>query len=113
MFQTAVLPFLNNQVALVRENAALNAQLDEAMDAVPEGASVTASTMFVPHLSQRDVLYELTYHPTPDTDYLVLDLHPAYQSESMAEAAPFLEAGYEVVACWEDAAAILRAPAEG
>ena len=31
----------------------------------------------------------------------------------MAEAAPFLEAGYEVVACWEDAAAILRAPAEG
>ncbi len=49
------------------------------MDAVPEGASVTASTMFVPHLSQRDVLYELTYHPTPDTDYLVLDLHPAYQ----------------------------------
>ncbi len=113
LFQTAVLPFLNNQVALVRENAALNAQLDEAMDAVPEGASVTASTMFVPHLSQRDVLYELTYHPTPDTDYLVLDLRPAYQSESMAEAAPFLEAGYEVVACWEDAAAILRAPAEG
>ena len=56
---------------------------------------------------------ELTYHPTPDTDYLVLDLRPAYQSESMAEAAPFLEAGYEVVACWEDAAAILRAPAEG
>lgn len=43
----------------------------------------------------------------------MLDLHPAYQSESMAEAAPFLEAGYEVVACWEDAAAILRAPAEG
>ncbi len=68
--------------------------------------------MLVAHLAGREVLYELKYHPTPDTEYLVLDLRPAYRNESQAEAAVFREAGDESVGYCEGVVEILRAPME-
>lgn len=112
LFQTAVLPTLQNQLLYAWEHKEENRRLDAALNTVPEGASVTASCMLVAHLAGREVLYELKYHPTPDTEYLVLDLRPAYRNESQAEAAVFREAGYETVGYWEGVAEILQSPME-
>ena len=110
LFQTAVIPTLRDQLAYACEHQEELRLLQQAVSTVPEGASVTASCMLVAPLSQREELYELKYHPSPDTDYLVLDLRPAYRSESLQEARPFREAGYETVGYWDGAAKILRAP---
>ncbi len=42
-------------------------------ETVPTDCSVAATTWLVPHLADRDEVYELYYHQTPyDTDYVVL-----------------------------------------
>ncbi len=50
--------------------------LNEMIDSIPEDASVSASTFLVPHLAQRDVIYEYPgYYAHEDlTDYIVVDL---------------------------------------
>ncbi len=93
LFQTAVIPHPEGISSHACEHQELRL-LQQAVSTVPEGASVTACLLVAP-LSQREELYELKYHPSPDTDYLVLDLRPAYRSESLQEARPFREAGYE------------------
>ena len=50
--------------------------LNDAMKSIPSGASVGASTFFVPHLANRTELYEYPYKfdKSPLPDYLVIDL---------------------------------------
>ena len=50
--------------------------LNDAMKSIPSGASVGATTFFVPHLANRTELYEYTYKfdKSPLPDYLVIDL---------------------------------------
>ncbi len=49
-------------------------QMENALDAVPEDASVCCSTFLVAHLADRYEVYELEYHGIKnDTDYIVLD----------------------------------------
>lgn len=46
--------------------------LNDAMDMIPEDASVTASTFLVPHLAYRDTVY---MYPSENTsEYIILDL---------------------------------------
>lgn len=50
--------------------------MDEALAQIPEDASVICSTFLLPHLCDRDVLYEDWYHnnePRELTDYVILD----------------------------------------
>ena len=47
-------------------------ELDEVMATIPQEASVTASTFFVPHLANRDYIYEYPYNG--DSDYIILDM---------------------------------------
>jgi uncharacterized membrane protein len=46
--------------------------VDRALAVIPPTASVAAQSRFVPHLSQRDAIYQLT-PLAPPTDYLVAD----------------------------------------
>ena len=51
--------------------------IEDTLDTVPEGASVTATTFYTTHLSQRDVIYDLGYctrEQLLSTDYVVLNL---------------------------------------
>ena len=50
--------------------------LNDAMKSIPSGASVGATTFFVPHLANRTELYEYPYKfdKSPLPDYLVIDL---------------------------------------
>ncbi len=56
--------------------------MDQILDTVDPNASVTASTMLLPHLADRSEIYEVHYHKigTPDctyTDYVIIDMRYA------------------------------------
>lgn len=51
--------------------------IEDTLDTVPDGASVTATTFYTTYLSQRDVIYDLGYCTRSQmlsTDYIVLNL---------------------------------------
>ena len=70
--------------------------MEAVLDEIPQEASVTASTMLVAHLAQRDVIYEDFYHENPDTDYVVLDMRNNYATFSKTYRDTCLQNGYEV-----------------
>lgn len=54
-------------------------EMDEILEQIDPNASITASTMLLPHLADRSEIYEVHYHKigTPDsvyTDYVVIDM---------------------------------------
>ncbi len=62
------------------ENKDYYKEIDEVLDTIPEDASVTASAFLVPHLADRDVIYQTTYHLyDSDVDYVVIDMR--YEKE--------------------------------
>ncbi len=85
-------------------------QIDEVLAEVPEGVSVSAATFLLPHLADREVLYQVNgrLHETEGrTEYVVLDL----RYSEFAELEPmYLDAGYEIVYEIPGAASVLRCP---
>jgi uncharacterized membrane protein len=71
--------------------------INEVLEEIPDDASVTASTFFVPKLSQRKVIYEQYYHSTVDTDYLVLDLRSTTSVQQEEIEQPYIDAGYQMI----------------
>ena len=58
-------------------NRADYAVMNEALAEIPDDASVICSTYLLPHLCERDEIYEEWYHQTgedEDADYVILDL---------------------------------------
>jgi hypothetical protein len=65
---------------------------------LPADASVACSTFLLPHIADRDVIYEVTYHKEngkykTDVDYVVLDTRYAEDFQKVSQY--FLENGYE------------------
>lgn len=86
-------------------------RLDAVIAQVPKDASVTCSTFLLPHLADREVLYEDFYHPETDTDYVVLDLRPGYLSNNYDEnLSRYAAAGYTAVVSEDSVAVILKSP---
>ena len=49
-------------------------QMEAVLDTVPEDASVNCAAFLLPHIADRDEIYELEYHgAVDDVDYVVLD----------------------------------------
>ena len=74
-------------------------QMDSALEEVlPADASVVCSTFILPHIADRDEVYEISYHKEngrykTDTEFAVLDMR--YKDESGKAADFLLENGYE------------------
>ena len=67
-------------------------------EVLPSDASVNCSTFLLPHIADRSEIYEVTYHKEngkykTDAEFVALDMR--YKDESEAQAAYFLENGYE------------------
>lgn len=71
--------------------------LDEVMDSIPKDASVSASTFFVAHLSNREELYSYPaiHEKNVPADYLVLDLR--YDGLTADDRSFITQYGYEKV----------------
>lgn len=101
-------PQINTTVRRISQNGETYARMDELLAIIPDDASVTCSTFLLPHLAQRDEVYEDYYHETCDTDYLVLDLRAGYAGRSAEFEEKWRAAGYVEVAREEKAILILR-----
>ena len=77
-------------------------------ETVPDDASVAASTYLLPHLADRDEIYEVHYHKNkPDIEYVVLDARYTSHEKFYEE---YLEHGYTVVAELENCILVLKQP---
>lgn len=70
--------------------------MEEVIDAIPQDASVAASTFLIPHLADRTHIYEVYYTQHTEFDYIVLDMRDSYREDSLARAEQFEALGYEL-----------------
>lgn len=90
------------------ENYDTYTRLEELLDTVPDNASVTTDAMLLPHLADRDCIYEAYYHPIPDTDYVVLDMRHGLSYDEYIGTA--LDYGYTEALHEEGLLLILQSP---
>lgn len=96
LYSMIIMPKIEAYVGRWINDAPTYQKMDAVLDEIPQDASVTASTMLLAHLAQRDVIYEDYYHKTPDTDYVVLDMRPGYASFSETYRDTCFENGYAI-----------------
>lgn len=96
LYAMIVMPKIETYMGRWIQNGDTYAAMEAVLDEIPQDASVTASTMLVAHLAQRDVIYEDFYHEEPDTDYVVLDMRGNYATFSETYRDTCLQKGYEV-----------------
>ena len=76
LLMTFWVPRTASYISYAVTNAENNAIIREYLATVPEDASVCSSTMFIPHLADREVLYEDFYHEPAEgekLDYIIID----------------------------------------
>lgn len=96
LYAMIVMPKIETYIGRWIQNGDTFTAMETVLDEIPQDASVTASTMLVAHLVQRDVIYEDFYHKEPDTDYVVLDMRGKYATFSETYRDTCLQKGYEV-----------------
>ena len=83
-------------------------QINQALEIIPDDASVTASAHFIPKLAQRAEIYEDEYHDKPTTEYFVLDIRNKEKSEPRKKK--YIDAGYKLILTVEDNIEIYQNP---
>lgn len=110
LFTMITLPAFRGLLYYLENEGDSYKQMDAILDTIPADASVTASTMLVAHLADRDSIYDLSYHTEPDTDFLILDIRSGYQWEAEEQALAYREAGYQTLERYENLVEILQKP---
>lgn len=83
--------------------------ITEALDSIPDDASVCASTFFVPHLAQRDIIYQEDSKHENETEYIVLDMR--YETDKKeSKKADLISRGYQLTEYRDGLVAILKRP---
>lgn len=78
---------------------------------VPDDASLAVSTFLLPHLADRDEIYEVYYHKNKaDIEYVVLDAR--YTTDFQKFYAAYTALGYTVVAELDNRIVVLKQPVE-
>ena len=95
LFIMMVIPKSVNYISKYNANKNDYRQINQALEIIPDEASVTASTYLVPKLAQRAVIYEDEYHDEPTTEYFVLDIRNKEKSEPRKKK--YIDAGYELI----------------
>ena len=73
-YRTYAFPYLHDKIVDYDKNKNELIKVEKLIKDIPKEASVNASAFMVPHLVNRDIIYEVYYHnDIPDTDYVVLD----------------------------------------
>ncbi len=72
-------------------------KLDEILETIPEDASLNISTFLLPHVADREYVYEIDYHgDKTDVDFVVFDLRYSMSTATQNHMNAYLENGYEV-----------------
>ncbi len=81
LYIATVFPQVNNYTQKWKTNKETYMQMEAALDALPDDASLSVSTMLVAHVADRAEVYQARYgddshyhNAEPDVDYVVLDV---------------------------------------
>ncbi|MCM1363659.1 MAG: DUF2079 domain-containing protein [Faecalibacterium sp.] len=94
LFVMIVLPKCATYIEKYADNRQDYRIISEAIETIPDDATVTASTFFLPHMAKRSVIYEDEYHEKPSTEYFVLDTRYAAAKN---RGQKYIDAGYELI----------------
>ena len=84
LYLTMVVSRLSTYQKRWEDNQEQYVRMETVLDTIPEDASVCASTFLVAHISDREHIYETTYHGyKTDVDYVALDTR--YESAAKEE----------------------------
>ena len=105
-------PLVGSRIKNWKENSNRFEEMETFLqEAVPEDASVAASTFLLPHIADRDEIYEVYYHKNkPDIEYVVLDAR--YTSDFNKFYKAYTDQGYTVVDRLDNRIVILKQPVE-
>ncbi len=107
----AALPLITPRIQDWRVNQDRYKEMEIFLDEnVPDGASVAASTYLLPHLADRDEIYEVHYHKNKaDIEYVVLDSRYASYEKFYQQ---YRYHGYTVVAELDNRIIVLKQPTQ-
>ncbi len=94
LFSMLVFPFEAKYIDKYNRTKDSISKINEAIEFIPDDATVTASTFFLPQLAKRDIIFEDEYHEETDTEYFVLDLR---KTDAEKRAEKYIDAGYILV----------------
>lgn len=85
-------------------------EIRSLLDEIPQEASVTASTCYVPVLAQRDVIYKYKDGTSEkaDTDFIVLELDGSLGSANLVKAEEYMQNGYQLFGKIEEKIIVLE-----
>jgi hypothetical protein len=79
--------------------------MEEILQTIPEDASVSCSTFLLPHLANRDEVYEIFYHNgETDVDYVIFDARTPVEKKDING---YLRKGYVIIEEYENLLIIL------
>lgn len=92
LYFSLVLPSFLSNVVYYNVNKEQYKQMQIVLDNIPDDASVSCSTFLLPHLANRDEIYEIHYHGLDDdVDYVVLDARTTVDQNVLRD---YLNQGY-------------------
>lgn len=94
LFMMIVVPKSAAYIEKYYANEEKYTQITQALEIIPEDAQVTTSTYFLPHIADRDIIYEDEYHEKPTTEYFVLDTS---RDVSKGRDKMYRKAGYKLI----------------
>lgn len=107
VFSVAELPRRAKYIESYFSNREIIETFNDTLSGIPEEASVKASTFLIPHLADREILYEVT--SANETEYVIFDDRPDYREEKRdILEAEYLSRGYEVSEYHEGAVLVLK-----
>ena len=108
----AAAPLVNTRLKMWKTDGERYEEMETFLEeAVPEDVSIAASTFLLPHIADRDEIYEVFYHKNkPDVEYVVLDAR--YTADYEKFFAAYTEQGYTVVDRLDNRIVILKQPTQ-
>ncbi len=107
-----VYPKLTTYTTRYEKNRETYEHMEMLLDTIPEDASLNISTFLLPHVADRDIIYEVNYHgDKPDVDYVVIDMRPGYfNDKAIAHRDAYLAHGYTITEEHKDFLLIMEKP---
>ena len=111
-YLVAAIPLVEPRVKNWKENGDYYTEMEAFLEeAIPEDASVAASTFLLPHIADRAEIYEVYYHENKaDIEYVVLDAR--YKDDCEKFYTVYTELGYTVVAQLDNRIVVLKQPTQ-
>jgi uncharacterized membrane protein len=82
------------------------AAINEVLNEIPKDAGVTASTFLLPHIANRDEIYQ--YKSKNETEYIVLDIRWMSETDKNTEFKSITNKGYRLVSIKENVIALFK-----